>query len=145
MSRFGQQNEDERPLAAATSRLIADVEAFLCGDYANHLCRKRDPVPGWAWLNTFAHGDLQSLRRARRPLLRRPSAVVADPTGHEWTVAQQVLAAELLELVEGDPKMLARMQQSVLMPLEFLLMQEDDLTAFDLVQFTRAALRSSIS
>lgn len=143
MAWFG-QHDQERPLTAASSRLIADAEAFLSGNYANHLCRQRDMVPGWARLNTFAHGDLRSLRRARRPRVRPPSAVT-DPAAEEWNIAQQVLADELLELVDADAELLAHVQESVLVPLEFVLMQEDDLTAFDLVQFTRAALRSCIS
>jgi hypothetical protein len=142
---FGPDKAGERPLPAASSRLIADAEAFLSGDYANHLCRQRDIVPGWAWLNTFAHGDLRSLRRARRPPVIGPSAVVSQPEAEEWGIARRVLADELLELVAGDAEMLAHLQEIVLVPLEFLLMHEDDLNAFDLVQFTRAALRSSIS
>ena len=141
---FGPDKVGERPLAAASFRLIADAEAFLSGDYANHLCRQRDIVPGWAWLNTFAHGDLRSLRRARRPQVIGPSAAVSPPA-EEWGIARQVLADELLELVAGDSEMLAHLQEIVLVPLEFLLMHEEDLTAFELVQFTRAALRSSIS
>jgi hypothetical protein len=141
---FG-QHDQERPLTAASSRLVADAEAFLSGDYANHLCRKRDMVPGWARLNTFAHGDLRSVRRARRPQMIRPPSAIVDPAAEEWIIAQQLLADELLELVDGDAEMLAYVQESVLVPLEFHLMQEDGLTAFDLVQFTRAALRSCIS
>ena len=142
---FGQDKAGERPLPAASSRLIADAEAFLSGDYASHLCRKRDIVPGWAWLNTFAHGDLRSLQRARQPQVIGPSALVSEPAAEEWSIARCVLADELLELVDGDPEMLGHVQESVLVPLEFLLMHEEDLTAFELVQFTRAALRSSIS
>jgi hypothetical protein len=74
-----------------------------------------------------------------------PSAVVSQPEAEEWGIARRVLADELLELVAGDAEMLAHLQEIVLVPLEFLLMHEDDLNAFDLVQFTRAALRSSIS
>ncbi|HWD51441.1 MAG TPA: hypothetical protein VG412_03510 [Acidimicrobiales bacterium] len=138
-------HERERPLAAASSRLIADAEAFLSGDYADHLFRKFDMVPGWARLNAFAHGDLEKLRRARRSPVVRPPAMTADPAAEEWVIAHRILADELLELVDGDAELLGHVQESVLVPLEFVLMHEDDLTAFDLVQFTRAALRSSIS
>ena len=102
-------------------------------------------VPGWARLNTFAHGDLRSVRRARRPQVIRPLAATADPTAEEWGIAQRILADEPLELVDGDAELLAHVQESVLVPLEFVLMQEDDLSAYDLVNFTRAALRSCIS
>jgi hypothetical protein len=144
MAWFG-HHDQERPLTAASSRLIADAEAFLSGNYADHLGRQRDIVPGWARLNTFAHGDLLSVRRARRPQMVRPPAAIADPGADEWGIAQQILADELLELVDGDAELLGHVQESVLVPLEFILMKEDDLTAFDLVQFTRAALRSCIS
>ncbi|MGD0943680.1 MAG: hypothetical protein ABR972_05315 [Acidimicrobiales bacterium] len=65
-----------------------------------------------------------------------------------WRNAERVLANELLELVENDPDVLSRVQQTVLVPLEFELMRtaaERGLTAFELVQSTRTALRSSIS
>jgi hypothetical protein len=145
MAWFGQHDEREQPLDAAGSRLIADAEAFLSGDYVGHLSRQRDMIPGWARLNTFAHGDLKKLRQARRPPVVTPPATPADPEAEEWDIAHRVLADELLELVDGDAELLAYVQESVLVPLEFLLMHEDDLNAFDLVQFTRAALRSSIS
>jgi hypothetical protein len=144
MAWFG-HNDPERPLTAASSRLIADAEAFLSGNYADHLGRQRDMIPGWARLNTFAHGDLASVRRARWPRVVKPAAGRADPDFEEWDIAQQVLADELLELVDRDAELLAHVQESVLVPLEFLLMKEKDLTALDLVQFTRAALRSCIS
>jgi hypothetical protein len=52
------------PRTTPGDRLVADSEAFLSGDYASHLRRQGELVPGWAWLNVIAHGDLEDLRRA---------------------------------------------------------------------------------
>ncbi len=128
----------------ASSRLIADTEAFLSGEYASHLRRHRDAVPGWAQLNQIAHGDIESLRSARRRLAARRPATFADPPEEAWRTAHELLAGEIIELVGGDPWLLSHLQLNVLVPLELQLMHEGDLTAFELVQFTRSALRSTL-
>jgi hypothetical protein len=145
MTWFGRREGKERPLKAAGSRLVADTEAFLSGDYANHLRRQSDGVPGWAQLNNFAHGDIEALRRARRPFAARKQASFAERSEEAWRSAQRVLAGELIDLVDGDPGKLSHVQRCVLVPLELQLVHKGDLTAFELVQFTWAALRSSIS
>jgi hypothetical protein len=135
------------PHSAAGSRLIVDAEAFLAGDFVDHLRSQDEIVPGWARLNNLAHGDLQSLRQARRSFIATSSAAL-DWTETTWRNAERVLANELLEFVENDPDVLTRVQRTVLVPLEFELMRaeaERGLTAFELVQSTRTALRSSIS
>jgi hypothetical protein len=139
-----QEGDEERPLVAATARLIADTEAFVSGDYADHLRRHGDMVPGWARLNLLAHSDLERLRRARLPFSSRKPALFAKRTGDAWRSAIRVLADELIEVVESDSEMLSYVQRCALVPLELELMHEVDLTAFELVQFTRAALRSVI-
>jgi len=136
-----------RPHSAAGSRLIGDAEAFLAGDFADHLRGQNEIVPGWARLNNLAHGDLQSLRHARRAFLPT-SSMAFDWKETTWRNAERVLSDELLELVENHPDVLSRVQRTVLVPLEFELMRteaERGLTAFELVQSTRTALRSSIS
>jgi hypothetical protein len=141
---FGLRQGKERPPIGASSRLIADIEAFLSGEYAGHLRRHRDTVPGWAQLNQFAHGDIETLRTARRPLSARRPATFADPSEEAWTTAHELLAGEIIELVGSDPWLLSHLQRNVLVPLELHLMHEGDLTAFELVQFTRSALRSTL-
>ena len=130
---------------SASSRLIAGTEAFLSGDYANHLHRHSDRIPGWARLNTLAHGDIDSLRRAEQsPSAGKPTSL-ADLTDDSWRSALRILARELNQLVREDSDLLTHLQQHALVPLEFRLMCEGSLTAFELVQLTRAAVRSSIS
>ena len=141
MARFMRRGEAERPLKAATSRLISDAEEFLSGGYENHLGRHNDPVPAWARLNVLAHGDLGSLRDI--------AEVVSNdwPEGL-WRTACRLLAQELLAVVRDDSAMLSRLQHATLIPLELYLMDaEVDQTVgpLELVQLTRAALRSSIA
>jgi hypothetical protein len=143
MTRFRERGGRERHCPSAT-RLVADAEAFLNGDYAAQLRRLGAEVPGWAQLNLLAHGDLQIIRRTRRPSATTRLATFADRADHTWTSALRMLARELFQMVEGDPEMLSSVQRRVLVPLELELMHESDLTAYELVQFTRAALNSSI-
>jgi hypothetical protein len=145
---FGQRRGEGRALSAGSSPLIGDIEAFLSGYYADHLRRRSDAVPGWARLNSFAHGDLEILRRVRRPFATPSCAAFADWPEETWRIAEGVLASEVLEIVANDGEVLSRLQQTVLVPLELRLMDteaERGLTAFELVRFTRAALRSTIS
>ena len=145
---FGSGGGDERPLTASSARLVADTEAFLAGRYASHLRHHHDAVPAWARLNRLAHGDLASLHQCRRPFAATKSAAFADWTEESWRRAQQRLATELLELVDNDPDKLSHVQRSVLVPLELRLIQierERNVTALELVQSTRSALRSSIA
>lgn len=128
--------------------LIAEIEAFLSGDYATYLMRRRREVPGWAWLNSFAHGELTTLREAKRSMhpLGTPSHVAGAEKA--WFQAQSIVSRDLLRIVEDDPQRLTLVQRSILVPLELRLMElETDagLTAYDLVQATRAALRPRAS
>jgi hypothetical protein len=126
---------------------VEDTEAFLSGDFANHSRRCDGAVPGWARLNRFAHGDLQSVRDARRSF-PQGSAAVADGQEETWRKAQRLLADELLAVVGGDPELLAAVQRTALVPLELQLIETEStraVTASELVRSTRAALRSCIS
>ena len=133
----------DRQFERASSRLISETEAFMAGEFAGRLRRLNAAVPGWARLNFLAHGDLQRLRLTRRLALAGRSRTLADLTEESWASAQRLLARELMELVGHDPRLLADVQRRVLVPLELQLMEHESLTAFELVQFTRAALQSS--
>lgn len=125
------------------SRLVAEIEAFLSGELVAELSQRGDPVPDWAWLNTLAHGDLCHVARLRRPTLLRVDRT-GDWTADAWRTAQGLLAKDLLELSRSDSEALTRLQRTVLVPLELELIQaEEQLSALELVQSTRAALRSS--
>ena len=133
-----------RSLSRDCDRLISDAEAFLSGDYENHVRRHDRRVPGWARLNRFAHGDLRIVRRARRPFAATKSAAFADWPEEAWRSAQRIVASELLALVGDSPGLLLQLQRSVLVPLELELIgaeAKSHLTALELVQVTRLALR----
>ena len=142
---FRRRQDDGRRLLVEGARLVADAEAFLSGNYARILQNHGDAVPGWAYLNMIAHGDLRSLHQTRRaPGRANSSMAVADLSEETWRNAQRTLATELLELVNDDPQMLARVQQRFLVPLELQLMNTEtgsNVTVSELLQFTRAAFR----
>jgi hypothetical protein len=146
MKSLGQGRRNERLLAAAAARLIADAEAFLAGDYAKKVRLSGVTVPAWAQLNVLAHAGFRSFVEATAPIDVRPSLSEANWAEESWRCARRVLASEILRLVGNDPEILCRVQQSVLVPLEFQLMNDKaktSLSAFELVQVTRAALRAT--
>jgi hypothetical protein len=136
-----------RRIRAAGPRLVADAEAFLNGNYLDHLRGQGDGASGWAWLNRLAHGDLESIARVPGSIISH-IAQLGEWTNDEWLTAEQIIVSEVLDLVSGDASALARLQKGVLVPLELRLIQVDlsrGLTPIELVQSTRAALHSSIA
>jgi hypothetical protein len=144
MDRCERRADEDRPFTAATSWIVADAEAFLSGEYCDLLRRNGARVPGWAQLNPIAHGDIKRFRRIRRGNGTKRLVTHADRAHQMWWCAQRMLASEIIELVQGDPERLSHVQRDVLVPLEFRLMHEGDLTAYELVLLTRDALRSTI-
>jgi hypothetical protein len=148
-------------------RLIAETETFLLGDVLEHLQRSGGTIPGWAWLNVFAHGDLRRIRYARHSCSAHEAEIlswqeevwiVRDPIEdfwreanralETWWSAERILADEILELVDEDDEALSLVQQRALVPLElrWLNAREDEAPSpYELVQSTRAALRSIMS
>jgi hypothetical protein len=133
----------ERRTLASGGGIVADAEAFLRGTYCDLLRLSGAPIPGWAQLNSLAHGDVTSLRRIRRGGRAKELITNGNWFEQSWTSARRVLACEIMVMVGGDPEELSRVQRHILIPLEFRLMREHDLTAYGLMQFTRGALRSS--
>ena len=126
------------------SLLVAETEAFLSGEYATYLRSRRHGVPGWAWLNSFAHGQLPNLLETQRSPHALTSISRSKGDDRAWLQAQSILGRDLLKIVQDDPQRLVLVQQSTLVPLELRLMKREateGLTAYELVQVTRAALR----
>lgn len=144
MTGFWRRGGEEQPFDAVSGRIVEDAEAFLSGDYCDLLRRRGETVPGWAQLNSLAHGNFKIVRRVQRRSATRRLVSYADRADQTWRGAQRMLANDVIELVEDDPEMLSYVQRHALVPLEFRLMGERGLTAYELVQFTRDALRSSI-
>ena len=140
------RRENDRPLTPVGARFVDETESFLSGTFAQEMRARGDAVPGWARLNVLAHGDLATIEGLRQSSGATAPAYVDEDDA--WSSAVRVLATELAALVEGDAGLLMRIQRSVLVPLELRLIQVESrrtLTAPDLVQATRAALRSSIA
>jgi hypothetical protein len=135
-----------RPDSTATTRdarqLVTAAESFLAGRFEEYLRENHELIPGWTRLNGVAHRDLETLKDMAKPLSIRELPMVAEHSDKAWRVAQEVIAAELVQLVVDDTQLLARIQRRVLVPLEFCLMDEEDVAPLDLVVLTRAALRS---
>lgn len=91
--------------------LVAELEAFLGGRYAEHTCDRSGRAPSWVWSNLLAHGTASQLARVREQ--RSP----ADQH-RVWRHARSYLAAELLGLIELGHLDLVELQREVLIPLE---------------------------
>lgn len=143
MNGFERNAEERQALASESSAVVADAEAFLGGAYCDLLRLSGAPIPGWAQLNALAHGDVTDIRRIRRGSRAKELITNGNWFEQSWSSARRVLAGEIMALVDGDPEELSRVQRHVLIPLEFRLMRERDLTAYGLMQFTRGALRSA--
>jgi hypothetical protein len=135
-----------RPPSAATTRdarqLVTAAESFLAGRYEEYLRESHEVIPGWTRLNAVAHRDLETLNDMAQSLNIRELRMVAEHSDKAWMVAQEVIAAELVQLVMDNTQLLARIQRRVLVPLEFCLMDEEEVSPLELVVLTRAALRS---
>jgi hypothetical protein len=141
---FASNDGVDRRFKRQSSRLISDTEAFLTGTIVGRLVQQNAQVPAWAWLNKVAHGELQNLHAVGHIVRSPTSDPLADLTGQSWGTAQGMLARDVIELVGDDPSLLWLVQRSVLVPLELRLMHHDRLTAYELVELTRAALRLNI-
>lgn len=147
MTWIGRHNSERKlRLSPLGAELAAETEAFFSGGYIKKLQSAGDPLPGWAWLNCVAHGELGDVQSLQTVAVAENDR--QDGGEVSWESAQRLLASELLDLTDNDPVLLSRLQRRVLVPLELQMMRTEadrGLGAFELVQSFRAALRSSLS
>jgi hypothetical protein len=133
--------EVEQVYERGSRLLVKSVESFLAGTYEDHLCANNQIIPVWARLNSLAHGDLGSINEMAKH---------ADPFDlltlawdvEAWMAARSTLARDLVRLVQGRAALLIQVQRRILIPIESVLMEQEDVTAPELVLVTRAALRA---
>jgi hypothetical protein len=75
--------------------------AFLAGAYEQHLRGNDRLIPGWTRLNGAAHGDLDGLKRLAKTLNVHELPSLAEHSDKAWSVAQAVIAAEVVEPGHG--------------------------------------------
>ena len=118
-----------------------EFDAYLDGSYVTWLLSNGQPVPGWAWLNRVAHGQLDDIRAMATHLRRLPA------TREEVGAWQQVAAFLAKEVVAaaGDEEQLLDLQRRVLVPVELHLAEEwwAALKPIDLATTVVAALHDS--
>ena len=121
--------------------LVTSVESFLAGTYENYLLANNQIVPVWAADRTaWRMGTSVPYVRWRKTLIRSISLSLAwDPEA--WMAARSTLALDLVRLVQGRAAVLAQVQRRLLIPIESVLMEDNDVTAPELVIVTKAALR----
>jgi hypothetical protein len=102
--------------------VVAGAEAFLRGTSARHLRRRRNDVPGWAWLNALAHGDTFRI-------FEIASGCGPNRSWHaetrRWRQALVFIASQMVESSGGTPSSLGQIQMDVLQPLEERMMRDD--------------------
>ena len=119
-----------------------ECDAFLAGEWAEHLAANGEPVPAWAWLNHVAHGPLEELR-----------ALTQTPAwGHasmkEWDRLQACVADTLFRRARQVSTDVPTLQRQVLVPLELMLLGDERVRRLgnpELLVYTLGLLRSSSS
>ncbi len=145
--RIGWRKVVSTATSTGASVLIGETEAFLSGTYSGALRSRGLRVPKWAWLNSFAHGDLRDLHELHRLLINRVPVSGLDLHEEPWVNAQCHLGRAILGIVGDDSVLLSLLQRAILVPLELELIrleEERGLTEYELVESVRAALRSCI-
>jgi hypothetical protein len=98
----------QSPSREDCERLVAESEAYLTGRYAHWRLARREAVPGWAWLNTLAHGSIDDL----------VAMTAADSNNADLEELVADTARELLSLMKRTGVSLVVLQRSMLLPLE---------------------------
>ncbi|HET9076464.1 MAG TPA: hypothetical protein VFN68_05990 [Acidimicrobiales bacterium] len=93
---------------ACEAEVVAECEVYLSGEFRGYLEQLGRPVPGWAWVNGLAHGELPLIRRLARG---------GDPGGSPQAVVADI-ARQLVSLVERGVDTLEGLQRRILIPLE---------------------------
>lgn len=106
------------PREWADSGLADEVEAYLAGQYVDHLTAQGHPVPVWSVLNRLAHADHAALVRL---VEGNPGDRAHKP--HPWAVSERFIAARLIATRGSTPEGLDAIQQGVLVPLELSLIE----------------------
>lgn len=88
--------------------LVDECDAYVAGRFQGYLEANGKPVPGWAWINSIAHGDVKAVRELAQTMDRSggPQAAVAD------------LAKQVLRMIDQGHETLPDLQLRVLIPLE---------------------------
>jgi hypothetical protein len=122
-------------------QLVEAAESFLAGCYEQFLRENDQIIPGWTRLNGVAHGDLDALKRMAKSLSFRDVPLIAGYSERAWGVAQALIAEEIVTMATDSPELLRRIQRRVLIPLEFHLMEEERVTALELVVLIRELVK----
>ena len=113
------RQEPEKPVRG--SGLGDECEAFLAGEWVDHLEAEGLPVPSWAWLNRVAHAPEADLRAMTR--LPAWSHTEMD----EWSRLRACVAATVLDRAKQMSTTPAEMQRLVLVPIELRVCGDDRL------------------
>lgn len=117
-----------------------EFDAFLSGRYVDWLLASGNWVPGWAWVNSLAHGTVEELLRLTAPNALHPSRDFS-----EWRRLIGGLADDLLALAPDDAT-LTSLQTRALVPLELHLAQQwwaQVMSPCDLAVLVTTALKPS--
>lgn len=93
--------------------LVDECEAYVAGRFQGYLEANGKPAPGWAWINSIAHGDLKAVLELAQATDRSggPQAAVTD------------LAKQVLRIIDRGHETLQDLQLRVLIPLESALIE----------------------
>jgi hypothetical protein len=98
--------------------LGAECQAWLAGEWAEYRTARGEDTPGWAWLNRLAHGSESSLR----VMTRAPASTTTEGS---WDQLRACVADAVIRQAAGSGRSIPDLQQSVLIPIELSLFDDD--------------------
>jgi hypothetical protein len=121
--------------------LVTSAESFLAGTYENYLLENNQIVPVWAPLNCLAHGDTGAISEMAKHADPFDLLTPLGTPRHGWQRGRH-WPWTLSGWSRGRAALLNQVQRRILVPIESVLMEQNDVSAPELVVVTKAALRS---
>jgi hypothetical protein len=132
---FGKQSKEIR------KGIGEECDAFLRGEYVEYASAMGWDTPVWAWMNAIAHADENRLAQIAVFGFRHDIALAGR---REWNRAASCIASAVLDEVSRSGRRLTDLQNSLFIPLELLLIEDQStwgLSSNQLVAVAVAVLR----
>lgn len=118
---------------------LAAQEAYRAGRYAEHLLDLGAAVPGWAWVNALAHGNVLDIAAAA---LASPTPAGVPEPYRPWFRARGAMAQAVMRITVRRGTKLREVQRAVLLGMELELAATGDVLERGPVEVTALVLEA---
>jgi hypothetical protein len=118
---------------------LAALEAYRAGRYAEHLLDLGAAIPGWAWVNALAHGNVLDIAAAA---LASPNPASVPEPYRPWFRARSAMAQALMRVTVRRGTRLRDVQRAVLLGMELELAATAEVLERDPVEVTALVLEA---